>query len=141
MGLDALCNDTYARFGSYSFVNEMHIHLLIALKDYLELEECDFPEKDEMISILVELIAKKDDFYIPYKKQNLFRRKNLDGFFPLIAIDDQGYITSYEAKRFLETYDIVREYVHHSLQDQNTNFYMQYIFEEAAKSDESITFS
>lgn len=140
MGLDALCNDTYARCGSYSYVDEMHMHLLIALKDYLELEECDVQEKDEMVSILVELLA-QDDFYLPCKKESLFWRNNLDGFFPLIAIHDQGHMSSYEAQRFLETYDIVREYIHHSLQDKNTNFYMQYIFEEAVKSDESITFS
>jgi len=139
MGLDAWCNDVYARCGSYSFVTKMSFHLLVALKDYLELDECDFPEKEEMIEILVELLA-KDDFHLSQKKRNLFWQNDLDGFFPLIEMEDQGYMSSYEAERFLKTYDIVREYIHHSLQDKNTEFYMKTILEEAVTSGETITF-
>jgi hypothetical protein len=143
MGIDAYCEGIYARFGSYSFVSQMKFHLIVALKDFLELDpEFEYGKKDELISILVDSLSEGDEYYhLPFEKQHAFYRKNLDGFFPFIIMQDQGEITSYEADRFLQTFDIVKDYVHHSLLDENDNFYLDEIMKLSKESGESITFS
>jgi hypothetical protein len=118
--------------------------LLVALKDFLELDqEFDCKNKEELISILVGLLSDKNgnSFYIPFEKQNAFHREKLNGFFPFITMNDQGTITSYEAECFLQTFDIVKDHVHHSLQDKNNEFYLHEILKTSKESGESITFS
>lgn len=142
MGMQAICNDIFISCGSYSSVMNNHHYLLIALKDYLELEY-SLEDKDTMVDILVEILSQKNNSYTELnfeKNKNVFRAADLDGLFPFLTIDEQGYMTSYECKRFLITFDIISDYAHHSI-TSNEKFFLNDIFEESVKTDENVNFS
>ena len=146
MGLDAHCNDIFIKCGSYSSMEKIREQLLFSLKDYLECDsECTVANKDELIDILVDSLSSHAT--IGYENLNqseykkLFWRHGLDGFFPFLGIGDQGYLSPYEAERFLDTFEKVKEYAHHSLKDCDEEFVYQSIFEESINSQEKITFS
>lgn len=109
MGLDAACNNVSVKCGSYGAMTELHTSLLIALKDYLEMES-EVQGKNVMIDILIQTLKDKQYRKLNYPEfQMEFWRFDLEGFFPLIAIEDQGSMTSHEAKRFMKTFRTVRE--------------------------------
>lgn len=140
MGLDIACGDLSLKVGSYENVEKTHYLLLVALKDYLELETENY---DEKVDYLCDLIKNKNCIHydeISKTKNLLFMKDELDGFFPFIF--DSEYTTTmcdYEAERFLHTFDIVKDYVHPSLKNED-DFYLSSIFEESVESGNSITF-
>lgn len=141
MGMQAICNDIFVSCGSYSSVMNNHHYLLTALKDYLELEY-SLEDKDTMVDILVEILSQKNNSYTELnfeKNKNAFRAADLDGLFPFLGIDEQGYMTSYECKRFLITFDIISDYAHHSIICDD-KFFLNDIFEESVESDENVHF-
>lgn len=141
MGMQAICNDKLISCGSYSSVMNNHHYLLMALKDYLELEY-SLEDKDTMVDILVEILSQKNNSYTELnfeKNKNAFRAADLDGLFPYLSIEEQGYMTSYECERFLITFDIISDYVHHSI-TTNEKFFLNDIFEESVESDENVDF-
>lgn len=141
MGVQAICNDTFISCGSYSSVMNIHHFLLVALKDYLELEYCS-KDKDKMVDILVEHLSQKNNSYTELnfeKNKKVFTAADLDGLFPYLSIEEQGYMTSYECKRFLITFDLISDYVHHSIISDD-KFFLNAIFEESIQSDENVNF-
>ena len=140
--MQAICNDKFVSCGSYSSIMNIHHYLLMALKDYLELEYSS-ENKDEMVDILVENLSQKNNSYTELnfeKNKNAFRGADLDGLFPYLSIDEQGYMTPYECQRFLTTFDIISDYAHHSI-TTNEKFFLNGIFKESIKSDEDVSFS
>lgn len=140
MGLDIACGDLSLKVGSYENVEKTHYLLLVALKDYLELETENY---DEKVDYLCQLIKNKNCINydeISKSKNLLFMKDELDGFFPFIFDSELSTTMSdYEAKRFLQTFDIVKDHVHHSLKFIN-EFYLSSVFEESIESGNSITF-
>ena len=140
MGLDIACGDLTLKVGSYENVEKIHYLLLVALKDYLEFETEDY---DQKVDYLCEIIKKKNCFQydkISNRKNLLFWRDELDGFFPFIFDSELSTTMSdYEAKRFLQTFDIVKDHVHQSLKFVN-EFYLSSIFQESIDSGNEITF-
>ena len=142
MGLDLIWGDTNLKCGSYSSVQKIRYELLVGLKYYLE---SFFPEKEELIDYLCSLLKEKDT--IQYHKED--PRKNrkfgelfLDGFFPFIFHSDcDGFLTSYNAKQFLETWDIVEECIDSSLvKEKDGSFYLNDIFQKSIDLCEDIRF-
>ena len=140
MGLDIACGDLTLKVGSYENVEKIHYLLLVALKDYLEFETEDY---DQKVDYLCEIIKKKNCIQydkISNRKNLLFWRDELDGFFPFIFDSELSTTMSdYEAKRFLQTFDIVKDHVHQSLKFVN-EFYLSSIFQESIDSGNEITF-
>lgn len=142
MGLDASCNDIHVKCGSYDRVSSMHQQLLIGLKFYIEYESIMNEEKKVIvIDILEKMLQDKNELYRElnynhFKKH--FFSYDLDGFFPFLAIKDQGHMTSYESKRFLKTLKIVKDYLHLSL--LQGGFVLKNVFRESIKTDEDVQF-
>lgn len=140
MGLDIACGDLTLKVGSYENVEKIHYLLLVALKDYLEFETEDY---DQKVDYLCEIIKKKNCIQydkISERKNFLFWRDELDGFFPFIFDSELSTTMSdYEAKRFLQTFDIVKDHVHQSLKFVN-EFYLSSVFQESIDSGNEITF-
>lgn len=140
MGLDIACGDLSLKVGSYENVEKTHYLLLVALKDYLELETEKY---DDKVNYLCQLIKNRDCVQydeISKSKNLLFMRDKLDGFFPFIFDSEYTPIMSDdEAERFLHTFDIVKDHVHESLKNEGS-FYLSSIFEESIDSGDSITF-
>lgn len=140
MGLDVACGDVSAKVGSYENVQRTHYLLLVGLKEYLETETENYNEKVDYLSDLIE-----KPHTVQYQKRNfmkniLFMRDELDGFFPFIFnIGDYGTMSSGEAKRFLETFDIVKDYLHHDLK-YDDDFYLDFVFQEAIDTSSDLTF-
>ena len=142
MGLDLICGDTNVKCGSYSSVQKIRYELLVGVKYYLE---SFFPEKEELIDYLCSLLKEKDT--IQYHKED--PRKNrkfgelfLDGFFPFIFHSDcDGSLSSYHAKQFLETWDMIEEYIDSPLlKEKDRTFYLNNIFQESIDTGEDIQF-
>ena len=140
MGLDIACGDLTLKVGSYENVEKIHYLLLVALKDYLEFETEDY---DQKVDYLCEIIKKENCIQydkISNRKNFLFWRDELDGFFPFIFDSELSTTMSdYEAKRFLQTFDIVKDHVHQSLKFVN-EFYLSSVFQESIDSGNEITF-
>lgn len=140
MGLDLICGSVSERCGSYSYVHEIRYLLLCALKEYLEMETTNYNEK---VDYLCQLITKENT--IQYDKSDptkhvLFYKKKLNGFFPFIFHSDcDGSLSSYEAKQFLKTFDIVKDYVDYSLK-YDDKFFLDSIFRESISSGQEIHF-
>ena len=142
MGLDLICGNIHIKCGSYSSVQKIRYELLVGLKYYLEYF---FPEKDTLIDYLCSLVIEKDK--VQYhkedsKKNREFQELFLHGFFPFIFHSDcDGYLSSYEAKQFLETWDIIEEYIDSSLlKEKDRSFYLEEIFQKSMKTGEDIRF-
>lgn len=142
MGLDLICGDIHMKCGSYSSIQKIRHELLVGVKYYLEYF---FPEKEDLIDYLCSLLKEKDR--IQYHKED--RNKNrelgdlyLDGFFPFIFHSDcDGSLSSYHAKQFLETWDIIEEYIESPLlKEKDRTFYLNDIFQESIRSGEDIQF-
>ena len=142
MGLDLFCGEKNVKCGSYSSVQKIRFELLVGVKYYLEYF---FPEKEELIDYLCSLLKEKDE--IQYhkedrKKNREFREFDLHGFFPFIFHSDcDGSISSYDAKQFLETWNIVEEFIDSSLlKEKDKTFYLEEIFKESIHTGEDILF-
>lgn len=147
MGLDLYCNGISAKCASYSTIQKIRYDLLISLKDYLEIElmyEIDSDEKDIMVEYIMDLCEKRNS--INYKKQNLFfenyfRKYSINGFFCFVFHSDcSGTIDSYQAKQFMKTFEIVKDYIPNDLKNQENNFYLNQVFQESIHSSEDIFF-
>jgi hypothetical protein len=140
MGLDLICGSVSERCGSYSYVHEIRYLLLCALKEYLEMETRNYNERVDYLCLL---ITKENT--IQYDKADptkhvLFHKKKLNGFFPFIFHSDcNGSLSSYEAKQFLKTFDIVKDYVDYSLK-YDDKFFLDSIFRESISSGQEIHF-
>ena len=140
MGLDLICGSVSERCGSYSYVHEIRYLLLCALKEYLEMETTNYNEK---VDYLCQLITKENT--IQYDKADPtkhvhFYKKKLNGFFPFIFHSDcDGSLSSYEAKQFLKTFDIVKDYVDYSLK-YDDKFFLDSIFRKSISSGQEIYF-
>lgn len=141
MGLDLICNDKSQKCGSYSSVQQIRYFLLLSLKDYLEMEvvnEIDPHRKDVMVEYIINLIGDKNK--INYQKENnpgkqIFKIYNIAGFFPFIFhSDSQGTLNSLEAKEFMETYELVENYISSKLKNNDGTFYLNSIFKESIDS-------
>ena len=141
MGLNLICNDKTQKCGSYSSVQQIRYLLLLSLKDYLEMEvvnEIDPQKKDMMVEYIINLIVDKNK--IDYQKENnpgkeIFNIYNIAGFFPFIFhSDSQGSLNSFEAKEFMETYELVEDYIPDQLKNTDGTFYLNSIFEESIDS-------
>ena len=141
MGLDLICNYKSQNCGSYSSVQQIRYLLLITLKDYLEIEvvnEIDPLKKDIMVEYIINLIRDKNK--IDYEKENhpgkhIFNIYNIAGFFPFIFhSDSKGSLNSLEAKEFMETYELVKDYIPDQLKNTDGSFYLNSIFEESIDS-------
>ena len=51
-----------------------------------------------------------------------------------------GYLSSHEAKEFMQTWEITKEYMDTTLKDYERKFYLEYIFKESIRSGENIHF-
>lgn len=143
MGLDLTCGNVHIKCGSYSSVQKIRYQLLVGLKYYLE---SFFPEKENLIHYLCSLVKKKDT--VQYHKEDSSKNRELgelflNGFFPFIFhSDSDGCLTPYEAKQFLETWDIVEECIDCPLvKEKDRSFYLYHIFKESIKTGEVIRFS
>ena len=112
MGMDMACGDCCIKVGSYSRINRIHCHLLVALKEYLEMYTLDSANNnDDRIGFLCELIGNDTIHKRKYKlhKSYCFMKEKLEGFFPFIfhLEDYQGTMTSDEADCFIVTFEKV----------------------------------
>lgn len=142
MGLDIACGETTAKVGSYSSVTRIHFLLLAGLKEYLETEQESTDEK--RINYLCDILQGKNG--ICYEKINLqdnllFSKDNLDGFFSFILYSNQeaGILDSSDARDFLQTFDIVKDYLDEELKFDD-EFYLNDIFQESDTTGEPIHF-
>ena len=142
MGLDLVCGELNMKCCSYSSVQKIRHELLVAVKCYIEYF---FPEKDNLIDYLCSLLKEKNK--IQYHKEDKTKNRELelfclDGFLPFIFHSDcDGTLSSFEAKKFLETWDIVEEYVDSNiLKEKDRTFYLKDIFTESIKSGNDILF-
>lgn len=140
MGLDVGCGDVIGKVGSYTNVQKIRHLLLVGLKEYLETETENYDEKVDYLCELIEEPNTVQYQKMDFKKNILFMRDDLDGFFPFIFdIGDSGSMSSREVRRFLETFDIVKEYIHHELK-HNDEFYLDFVFQEAVNTSSELTF-
>lgn len=142
MGLDLICGDIHMKCGSYSSVQKIRHELLVGVKYYLESFS---PEKEDLIDYLCSLLKEKDT--IQYHKENHMKNRELgnlclDGFFPFIFhSDSNGSLSSYHAKQFLETWDMIEEYIDSPLlKEKDRTFYLNDIFQKSIDLCEDIQF-
>ena len=142
MGLDAFCNEKSIKVGSYDAVSKMQVDLLIGLKFHLEFESMlNDNEKEIMIDILVRMLNDKGDLYrqLNFEKyKKTFWRHDLEGFFPFVAIEDQGSMTCYEAGRFMKTFKMVKDSLSSSL--ARRRFVLEGLLNESIQSGKDISF-
>ena len=160
MGMDMACGDNSCiKVGSYSRVESIRYYLLVALKEYLEIYTTSAldPINDDKIVYLCELIG--SDNIVHYHKYSfskafLFIHDELDGFFPFIfhLPDENGTMSSDEAKRFTTTFDIVNQSIKPNLKPHLENDkklidvlsdiedQLLPLFHESSESGEKLTF-
>lgn len=141
MGLDLTCGDVYLSCGSYSSIPKIHYHLLAGIKFYLEIM---FPEEEKKINYLTSLLKEKNT--LQYKKLNYRNMIELgdlclDGFNFFILHDVQGTMSYDEAELFLETWELVEEYIDSSIKNDERKFFLYEVFKESLETKKPIVFS
>lgn len=141
MGLDLTCGKISMRYGSYSSIPKIHYHLLAGIKFYIEMV---FPEEEKKINYLTSLLKEKNT--LQYKNLNFRDMVELgdlclDGFNSFILHDFQGTMSSGEAELFLETWDIVEDYIDSSIKNEERKFFLYDVFKESKKTQRPIIFS
>ena len=126
--MDMACGDCCIKVGSYSRVQSIRYYLLVALKEYLEIYTTSAldPINDDKIVYLCELIGADNIVHYhkySFKKEYLFIPDELNGFFPFIfhLLDENGTMSSDEAKRFTTTFDIVNQSIKPNLKPHLEN--------------------
>ena len=141
MGLDLYCNGISEKCGSYSSVQKIRYLLLVGLKFYLETEH---GQEDDAIDYIISLLGIQNEILyrnFSEKSNSVLRKLNIYGFFPFIFHSDcDGSLSSYDAKQFMKTWNITKDYMEEELKDFDGNFYLQSIFEESIDSCEEIRF-
>lgn len=142
MGLDIACGENIAKVGSYENVARIHFLLLAGLKEYMESEQES--ADDERIDYLCDILQGKNGICyekINFQKNLLFSRDNLNGFFSFIlhSNHETGLLDSSDARDFLETFDLVKDYLDEELKFNN-EFYLNDIFQESVTTGEPIHF-
>ena len=141
MGLDLSCNGVLAKCGSYKNVQVIRRKLLEGLKFYIEME---YHAEKDTVEYIISLFSKtKEICYQNFSQQGNQRLSELglDGFIPFIYHNDNmGYLSSHEAKEFMQTWEITKEYMDTTLKDYERKFYLEYIFKESIRSGENIHF-
>lgn len=101
-------------------------------------------DKEEEIDYIVSLLGKSNQ--VVYEKYCSLKNSKLNvlgvyGLFPFIFHSDcDGSLSSYEAKNFMDAWEITKEYMDDSLKYNDDEFCLQNIFEESIESDEEIFF-
>lgn len=138
MGLSLYCNEISEKVGSYSNVQKIRHLLLCGLKYCMEME---YP--DENIDYITSFLTVKDQVnYKNYSRKEEMKLAKLDlgGFSSFIFhSDSDGTLSSYEAKLFMETWELTQEYMDDYLKI-NREFYLNDIFTESIQSGETIHF-
>lgn len=142
MGLDLSCNGLSAKCGSYVRVQKIRRLLLEGIKFYIEME---YPNENDAIDYICMLFGDKNQIvyenFCFEKNQILARINGLDGFLPFIHhSDNSGSLSSQEAKKFMQTWEITKEYMNDELKDFERKFYLEFIFLESIQSREDINF-
>ena len=141
MGLDIVCINSSQKVGSYSRVQTIRYELLCGLKFYIEMI---LPTETKLIDYMVSLVEKKNS--VQYKQYSLEMERrlgkySLDGFSAFVYhSDSDGYLTSYEAKQFLNTWKKTNSYMEDTIRCKDGRFYLQDVFEESIFSGENISF-
>ena len=138
MGLDLICNGVFIKCGCLSKLRDS---LIIALKDFIELEiegdnEIDSEKKDRMVDYLIQLLDGKPP---NHELEVLFHCHNMGGFFVFISKNSK-YISYSQAKDFIKTYKLVKDYIPCDLKDVDGKFYMNAVFRESIHTMKSIQF-
>jgi len=141
MGLDLYCNGVSQKVGSYTNVQKIRYLLLAGIKYYLEMEH---DEHENEIHYIMSLMGKRNQVlynnYSHGKTMELGPLKVKGLFSFILHSDSDGTLCSYEAKEFLKSWNIVKDYMDEELKDYDDNFYLHSVFQESVDSDETITF-
>lgn len=160
--MEMTCGDDVSiKVGSYSRINRIRYHLLVALKEYLEMYTYTYTldsanHNDDRIGFLCKLIGNDTIHYSEYmlSKSFFFISDELDGFFPFIfhLEDYQGKMTSDDADCFIVTFEKVYALIkpnlnRHLENDKNlletltqVKYELLPIFKESRESGNDITF-
>lgn len=141
MGIDISCGDQVMRFGSYSSLSRIYYHLLSGIKFYLEIM---FPEDEKKIHFLCTILKEKNT--IQWNKLNFqtlseLSEYSLDGFNSFIFHPMEGQISSDEIDLFLDTWDLVEEYIDSSIKNEERKFFLHDIFQKSQDTRFPIIFS
>ena len=140
MGIDISCGNKMMKCGSYSSIQRIQYHLLCGIKFYIEVI---FPDDEEIINYLCSLLKEKNT--IQYNKLNLQKFSKLSGYslggFEFFFFHPmEGPIASEQIELFLDTWDIVQDYIDSSIKNEERKFICDYIFQESKSSGKPVIF-
>ena len=141
MGIDVFCGNEMMRCGSYSSLPQIYYHLLSGIKFYLEIM---FPEDEKKIHYLCQLLNKKNTIQwdiLNFQKLSNLGEYSLDGFNSFIFHSMEGPISSDNIDLFLDTWDLVEDYIDSSIKNKERKFFLNDIFQKSKQSREPVTFS
>ncbi len=134
-----MCNDVDVGCGSYKLFENLKFDLLNAVLKY-----CKNNLADEKI-LISELERALSSNELNYNQINNLGNKttidyyNLNGFRCIMENNHPPFIDSFDAKKFMESYELVKEFVNDHFKLDNNKFYMYSVFEESIDSGEDIT--
>ena len=145
MVMHAFCDGVMFSVASYGRLQNIHEKLLIAIKEYIEMEGTDWYGNEKMVDLLVSVLSNRNGID-RYKMFDLlqcreFSMYDLDGIFPFLQIDEMGVMSAWQSKKFLKTYHLIEDYVDDCVKSNNRTFEIEEIFKFSVENDEDIHFS
>ena len=139
MGLDLMCNEVSQRCGSYKLYENMKYELMLAILKYVK---ANLSSDIDLISYLEEVTSNETVNYDKFDDGKSFGLilNRLDGFKSIMIKGNPPYIDSFQAENFLETFEIVKDYVDDFYKNNDNNFYLHEVFNESKTTGEEIYF-
>ena len=145
MGLDLYCHDLHIKCGSYSSVQLLRIHLLQAIKNYIS---DHYKSRNDLINYINKLVTIENNKQVinyHYFDNNSMNKElallKLDGFISFINHSDyDGIYDSFDTQQFIDTYNVVSNYIDKKYKNMNGEFYLYPIFNSCIELDEDIIF-
>lgn len=134
-----MCNDVDVGCGSYKLFEDLKFDLLNAVLKYCK---NNLSNDKILISELEKTLAQD---VLNYNQINNLGNKtnidsyNLNGFRCIMEKSHPPFIDCIDAEKFMESYELVKEFVNDHFKLDNNKFYMYSVFEESIKSGEDIT--
>ena len=139
MGLDLMRNEVSQRCGSYKLYENMKYDLMMAVLKYTRDNiSSDIPLIFYLEEITLNGVINYDKFN-DTKSLSLILNK-LDGFKSIMIKGKPPYIDSIQAESFLETFEIVKDYVDDFYKNDDNNFYLHEVFNESKTTGDDIYF-
>lgn len=143
--MHAFCDGVMFSVASYGRLQNIHEQLLIAVKEYIEMEGTDLYGNEKMVDLLVSVLSNRNGIdrskMFDLLECQEFSMHDLDGIFPFLQIDEMGVMSAWQSKKFLKTYDLIKDYVDDSMKTKDRIFEIEEIFRFSVDNYEDIHFS